>query len=192
MYTITNFDKLLEVGREGEKAVSELLERSGCEVQDVSKEKWHQANDIDFIVRYGIDFIVRQSEKRSVPNITMEVKTDRRIHETMNICVELESNSNPAMKKEGWFKTSKADWFAFYSPAVETTFFIKREELVALYTQNKYKLKHIYREQVECGKYIKTGLICIIPLQMVKDFCPSTRLISNDATENFDFLFVKS
>ena len=192
MYTITNFDKLLEVGKEGEKAVSELLERSGCEVQDVSKEKWHQANDIDFIVRYGIDFIMRQSEKRSVPNITMEVKTDRRIHETMNICVELESNSNPAMKKEGWFKTSKADWFAFYSPAVEATFFIKREELIALYTQNKNKLKHIYRDQVECGKYIKTGLICIIPLQMVKDFCPSTRLISNDTTENFDFLFVKS
>ena len=192
MYTITNFDKLLEVGKEGEKAVSELLERSGCEVQDVSKEKWYQANDIDFIVRHGIDFIMRQSERRSVPNITMEVKTDRRMHETMNICVELESNSNPAMKKEGWFKTSKADWFAFYSPAVEATFFIKREELVALYTQNKYKLKHIYRDQVECGRYIKTGLICIIPLQMVKDFCPSTRLISNDATENFDFLFVKS
>ena len=184
MYTMTDFDKLLEVGREGEKAVSELLERSGCEVEDVSKEKWHQVNDIDFVVR--------QSGKRSVPNITMEVKTDRRIHETMNICVELESNSNPAMKKEGWFKFSKADWFAFYSPAVEATFFIKREELVALYTQNKYELKHIYREQVECGKYIKTGLICIIPLQMVKDFCPSTRLISNDATENFDFLFVKS
>ena len=192
MYTITNFDKLLEVGKEGEKAVSELLERSGCEVQDVSKEKWHQANDIDFIVRHGIDFIMRQSERGSVPNITMEVKTDRRIHETMNICVELESNSNPAMKKEGWFKTSKADWFAFYSPAVEATFFIKREELIALYTQNKNKLKHIYRDQVECGRYIKTGLICIIPLQMVKDFCPSTRLISNDATENFDFLFVKS
>ena len=192
MYTITNFDKLLEVGKEGEKAVSELLERSGCEVQDVSKEKWHQANDIDFIVRHGIDFIMRQSERGSVPNITMEVKTDRRIHETMNICVELESNSNPAMKKEGWFKTSKADWFAFYSPAVEATFFIKREELIALYTQNKNKLKHIYRDQVECGRYIKTGLICIIPLQMVKDFCPSTRLISNDTTENFDFLFVKS
>ena len=192
MYTITNFDKLLEVGKEGEKAVSELLERSGCEVQDVSKEKWHQANDIDFIVYHGIDFIMRQSERRSVPNITMEVKTDRRIHETMNICVELESNSNPTMKKEGWFKTSKADWFAFYSPAVEATFFIKREELIALYTQNKNKLKHIYRDQVECGRYIKTGLICIIPLQMVKDFCPSTRLISNDATENFDFLFVKS
>ena len=76
----------------------------------------------------------------------MEVKTDRRIHETMNICVELESNSSPAMKKEGWFKTSKADWFAFYSPAVEATFFIKREELIALYTQNKNKLKHIYRD----------------------------------------------
>lgn len=81
-----------------------------------------------------------------MPNITMEVKTDRRIHETMNICVELESNSNPAMKKEGWFKISKADWFAFYSPAVEATFFVKREELVALYMQNKYELKHIYRE----------------------------------------------
>ena len=67
-----------------------------------------------------------------MPNITMEVKTDRRIHETMNICVELESNSNPTMKKEGWFKISKADWFAFYSPAVEATFFVKREELVAL------------------------------------------------------------
>ena len=34
--TITDFDKLLEVGREGEKAVSELLERSGCEVEDLS------------------------------------------------------------------------------------------------------------------------------------------------------------
>ena len=73
-------------------------------------------------------------------------KTVRRIHETMNICVELESNSNPTMKKEGWFKTSKADWFAFYSPAVEATFFIKREELIALYKQNKNKLKHIYRD----------------------------------------------
>ena len=41
MMTMTDFDKLLEVGREGEKAVSELLERSGCEVEDVSKEKWH-------------------------------------------------------------------------------------------------------------------------------------------------------
>ena len=184
MYTLTFFDKLLEIGREGEKAVSELLERSGCEIEDVSKEKWYQANDIDFIVR--------QSEKQNIPNITMEVKTDRRIHETMNICVELESNSNPDMKKKGWFKTSKADWFAFYSPAVEATFFIKREELVALYTQNKNKLRHIYRDQVELGRFIKTGLICIIPLQMVKDFCPSTRLISNDAMENFDFLFVKS
>ena len=55
MYTITNFDKLLEVGREGEKAVSRLLERSGCEVEDVSKEKWHQVNDIDFIVRQHYD-----------------------------------------------------------------------------------------------------------------------------------------
>ena len=41
MMTMTDFDKLLEVGREGENAVSKLLERSGCEVEDVSKEKWH-------------------------------------------------------------------------------------------------------------------------------------------------------
>ena len=41
MITLTDFDKLLEVGRVGENAVSGLLERSGCEVEDVSKEKWH-------------------------------------------------------------------------------------------------------------------------------------------------------
>lgn len=177
----TNFDKLLEVGRVGENAVSKLLTRNGCEVEDVSTNKWYQVNDIDFVVR--------QTEKYTIPNITLEVKTDRRIHETMNICLEIESNCNPQRKKEGWFKTSKADWFAFYSPAVEATYFVKRKELIAYYEHNKLALRHVFRDQVECGKYIKTGVICLIPISDIQQSCPSTQLVDNAAAKNFDFLF---
>ena len=84
----------LKRGASGEEAVKKWLINRGNKVDDVRDNREYQQQDIDFVVN-DINCI--------------EVKTDYRISQTNNVCIEL---SNQRFR--GWYDYCKADFLFIY------------------------------------------------------------------------------
>lgn len=95
-----NFEKSKQIGREAEVKVKSALEARGKKVEDVTENKEYWAKDIDFKVAW-----------EDGESATIEVKADRRISETGNLCIEL--ITNVAKQREGWISKCEADYI-FY------------------------------------------------------------------------------
>lgn len=93
----------------GEQIVKDYLESLGYTVNDVSKDPQYWSRDIDIIA-------IRGNEETKI-----EVKFDRRIHETHNLYIEIFSDVDN--NKGGWFDSCEADEL-YYIDAVEGTCYI--------------------------------------------------------------------
>lgn len=106
---------------------------------------------------------------------TVEVKTDYRMYETGNLLLEMVSNSNPAYYKEGWFITSKAQVFVFYSPQTNSTYQVFADELRKVVFDNQSQLKYRNMRVNEFGNVIKETQICLVPINFVRNNCETFR-----------------
>lgn len=94
-------------------------------IMDVRSDKRSQDDDVDFIVQYSNKQVYK-----------IEVKTDRKAHETGNIIYELTSNSNP-----GCMARSKADYFYYYIPGLNKVYVLNNKGL------RDYLDEHFYPEK---------------------------------------------
>lgn len=99
---MSDFQKDLQIGKVGECAVASYMATRNHKVEDVSDNKEYQDMDIDMIV------INKDGQK-----CTIEVKSDKKIGETGNFCIE-ECNDRDTGEYKGWFYKCKADYICFY------------------------------------------------------------------------------
>lgn len=98
------FKSAKQIGRAEELKVKQTLEARGFKVFDLTNIPQYQSQDIDFLVQ--------KDEEQAL----IEVKADRKIGYTRNMCIELISNEQTRAK--GWFYYCEADYI-FYSDTVE-------------------------------------------------------------------------
>lgn len=105
-----NFEKDLNYGELGENlTILKLYNHPDTKsVIDVRKDKWFQKIDIDFLWA---------SQNGSI--VKIEVKTDRKAHETGNFVFELSSNGN-----KGCLARSRADYVYYYVEGNDTMYVI--------------------------------------------------------------------
>lgn len=151
-----SFKESTDIGKIGEDAfLTMIANMSGYSFLDVTKNPKYFQDDIDFIV----------TNKATEVETTIDVKTDTQIGKYGNICVETISNKNEERCKNGWFNTSKADFWFFYDTENEIFYAIKADELRKSYKENSF----IHREtfQLENGVSPKYAEVCLIPLAEV-------------------------
>lgn len=153
------FQELKRKGEVGEMAVINHYQKKGCAVEDVSDNPQYFKYDIDILIN----------------GQTVEVKTDYRMYETGNLLLEMVSNSNPAYYKEGWFITSKAQVFVFYSPQTNSTYQVFADELRKVVFDNQSQLKYRNMRVNEFGNVIKETQICLVPINFVRNNCETFR-----------------
>lgn len=108
------------------------------QVLDVRKDKYFQAKDIDFL---QLDF------QNNVNKI--EVKTDRKAHETGNIAFETDSNGNV-----GCLERSEADYIYYYLEKSKEVIILKLKEL-------RGYIKHTNPREITMGDNAKGYLLDI-------------------------------
>ena len=96
-----DFKSAKQIGRAEELKIMKTLEKRGLEVWDLTAAPEYQKKDIDFLIQWndGVQAYI-------------EVKADRRIGQTNNMCIELITNEQTGAN--GWFSYCKADYI-FYS-----------------------------------------------------------------------------
>ena len=130
---------------------------------------------------YAIKFNASGLTKVGVPDILMclrgrfvgiEVKTDTAAAHTGNLVIELITNK--ALNKDGWFKVSTADKFAFYLEETNEVIFIDANELKENYKQ---ALNRIYTTtQYECGYIYKEGVIGLLSITQLSNLSSFRRI----------------
>lgn len=100
------------IGREGEMDIQDYFRRHGCRVEDLSDDPEYRAKDID----------MRVIPPSGRP-YTVEVKTDRRAHETGNIIIEYEMDRMQG-QKSGWWYFCEADVLCFYIEQTRQALFL--------------------------------------------------------------------
>lgn len=101
---MNNFDKKLAIGKKGETVVADYLRSRNHEVIDVSDSLEYRHKDIDFL-------LINQEENQKC---SLEVKSDRRIHQTGNFCIEESNDRKYEGLRDGWLHYCEADYVCFY------------------------------------------------------------------------------
>lgn len=154
------FQQQKRKGEVGETAVINHYLKKGCTVEDTTNDRRYFESDIDL-------FINGQS---------VEVKTNNSIERYNSITVELISNTDKNRYKEGWFITSKAKVFIFYSPRTNMTYQVFADDLRQMYAENESKCRHRYYKANEFGDVEKESLLAFIPLDLIKSKCETFRM----------------
>ena len=162
MALYNDFNTAKTYGKKGETAVKQLLELSGFKVNDV-------ANDSNYF--HCGDLIAEKNNN----SLFIEVKTDSYAAETGNLVVELITNI--AWNKDGWFRVSTADKFAFYLEQSNEVILIDAKELKENY---KDAIKRFVKtEQYEMGQFYKQGLIALLSINILSNLSSFRRISLN-------------
>ena len=155
-----SFSQKKAIGRVGEEAAKKVFERimPTYNIIDVSGESYYQKQDIDFLLSTGIE---------GVDVLSVEVKTDRQMGKTGNLC--LETITNTVGRKKGWYHTSKADIICFYDTQNDELHIVDFQELKAAVNSTQHREKTIYEWE---GPFLKSA-ICLIVSKEVFGKCPT-------------------
>lgn len=145
------------VGRKGESFIYDYLwkHKSTLKIVDVSKDKWFQQFDIDFI-QVTTDFGINK----------IEVKTDRMADKTGNMVYEVYSDRRNYTK--GCFEKTESDYIFYYLINTNILYIFDTQELREWVLEHQHNLK-----LVDMGDY---ALGYIIPLNDLKEISIKERL----------------
>ena len=138
------FDRQKTVGKVGELKVIEYFQRQNKPVKDVSNIRQYQNIDVDLIA----------------DGLYIEVKTSNTIQYKNSIVFELVSDMNYC--REGWFETSQADIFIFYSPQQNKLYKMTASSVRDFYNTNSENIKQYEYTAIEHNGYKKTSLLAEI------------------------------
>ena len=145
-----------EIGNKGESIIFNYLlnHSSTINLIDVSKNKWFQQFDIDFlqVTNNGINKI--------------EVKTDRLADKTGNMIYELWSDKRTYAK--GCFEKTEADYIFYYLINSRVLYIFNTQELRTWVNKHKNKLWRTYMGDYAIGY--------VIPLNDLKDISIKVKL----------------
>lgn len=135
----SNFLNDLNTGEIGEEKVYEYLSlnKSVKRIEDVRKDKDYQCIDVDFVC-------YDENNKKCL----IEVKTDRKAHNTGNIVYEIISNKY--YNTVGCFEKTKADKIFYYLLNTDELYIINVKKL-RIYVNKKYKNKNKERIMGDCA-----------------------------------------
>ena len=159
MALYNDFNTAKTYGKKGETAVKQLLELNGFKVNDV-------ANDSTYF--HCGDLIAEKNNK----SLFIEVKTDSYAAETGNLVVELITNI--AWNKDGWFRVSTADKFAFYLEQSNEVILIDAKELKSNYKQALIRL--ITTEELTPDNYYKQSVIGLLTIDKLSTLSSFRRI----------------
>jgi len=145
------------VGRKGESIIYDYLwkHKSTLKIVDVSKDKWFQQFDIDFI-QVTTDFGINK----------IEVKTDRMADKTGNMVYEVYSDRRNYAK--GCFEKTESDYIFYYLINTNILYIFDTQKLREWVLEHQHNLK-----LVDMGDY---ALGYIIPLNDLKEISIKERL----------------
>ena len=150
----TYFGKMLEEGKVGEDLAMSYMQRLGYEVTDVSGNRNYFYKDIDFLAKKG-DI-----------RMAIEVKTESRTAKTGNVCIE--DITNKALNKPGWIHYTESTHLFFVEKQTRIIHCVRTDELRQLFHDEKANLKRLELDTLEGGKYFKTGVIYLMPLDKLR------------------------
>ena len=155
-----SFSQKKAIGRVGEEAAKKVFEKimPTYYVIDVSEEPDFQSQDIDFLLSTGIE---------GVDILSVEVKTDRQMGKTGNLC--LETITNTVGRKKGWYRTSTADIICFYDTLNDELHILNFDELKAAVRTTPAKEVTIKEWE---GPFLKSA-ICLIVSKSCLEKAPS-------------------
>lgn len=152
-----SFNSDIQIGDKGENIIYNYLwkHKSTLKIVDVSKDKWFQQFDIDFL----------QITNNGIIN-KIEVKTDRIADRTGNMVYEIYSDRRTYTK--GCFEKTEADYIFYYLINTNILYIFSTQELREWILEHQHNLK-----LVEMGDY---ALGYIIKLNDLKDIYTKERL----------------
>ena len=140
------FQRDKEIGKIGERMVTEYYSSLGYDIFDVSEDTYYQYND-------DIDLFIN--------GISTEVKTQKCLQEN-KICIELVGNLEK--NYQGWFYKTTAQYIIFSDTANNVLYRIFTEDLREYYYTNKSNI-----EEVRQWNPHKTSIIAFIPIENIAD-----------------------
>ncbi len=159
MIKLNDFYAEKQKGKMGEETVKALLELNGFKVSDVS------TNSTYF---HCGDLIAEKDNKQ----LFVEVKTDTAAAHTGNLVIELITNK--ALNKDGWFRVSTADKFAFYLIETNEVILIDANELKSNYKQALIRL--ITTEELTPDNYYKQSVIGLLTIDKLSTLSSFRRI----------------
>ena len=159
MIKLNDFYAEKQKGKMGEETVKALLELNGFKVSDVS------TNSTYF---HCGDLIAEKDNKQ----VFVEVKTDTAAAHTGNLVIELITNK--ALNKDGWFRVSTADKFAFYLIETNEVILIDANELKSNYKQALIRL--ITTEELTPDNYYKQSVIGLLTIDKLSTLSSFRRI----------------
>ncbi len=103
------FEATKAVGAEGEARVRAYLEGAGYRLRPIGFENGGEILSPDFLIESHSSGDLRG--RRPLVSSTLEVKCDKRSHETGNICLELLSNMGSG--RPGWLYSTPSNFIAY-------------------------------------------------------------------------------
>lgn len=151
------FRKSKAIGTNEEIRVKNTLESRGLKVIDLTDSEEFRKKDIDFLVQKGNE------------EAFIEVKADRRMGDTGNICVELVTNIKN--KSEGWLSYCEADYIFYCDSQNDCCYCFLLDDL-------RQYFKTLRREIVEkrVNEQNKSRIIALVNLKAFKDFLERNNL----------------
>lgn len=143
-----NFWEDLKRGKQGETIVKSILQSMDYEVQDVTNDPEYQKIDVDFIV----------GSHQTGDAMLCEVKSDWRMADTGNICLEIRHVDG---KRLGWFSYTKAEILFFVDMKSRVIYLFKTSDIKEV----TYKL--INEKKIQ--SFISGNYYCyLLPLAEIK------------------------
>lgn len=149
----TNFMKAKRIGNQGEKLVSEWLQRLGYTVEDVSMNRDYFSLDIDFIAKKGEE------------EMQVEVKTDQRMADSGNVLLEVRVDIDK--NKPGWWQYCQATHLFFVDIRQHVVHCVRREELKQLIKSKCEGITTRYLKVRDNGK-VREGEVLLVPVALLK------------------------
>lgn len=153
-----DFKSAKQIGRAEELKIMKTLEKRGLEVWDLTAAPEYQKKDIDFLIQWndGVQAYI-------------EVKADRRIGQTNNMCIELITNEQTGA--HGWFRYCEADYIFYSDTENNLCYCFLLKDLKDYYKgyQFEIKEKRIYE------KY-KSRIIAIVNMNSFKKYLDRNNL----------------
>lgn len=154
------FQKTNKIGKIGEAAIINHYRKKGNTVIDYSNDEEYQKKDIDITIN----------------GQTVEVKTDTRVADTGNLCIELIANTQEGKwYRDGWFNISEAEVFIFYSPQTKMSYQVFAFDLRQAYEAHKDEFEIRYFTNHEFGNVYKECKCVLFPVAKMKEYCNTYR-----------------
>lgn len=148
-YDRRTFATKKQIGKLGEQFTTRLASSAGYEVEDVSNQ-----------YELGYDLIARKDGKE----LHLEVKTDNRMWETKNLC--LEAITNVEKRKKGWFKTMADDtYICFFDAKNELLHCYLAKDLWDYVNNNPVRYRETYEYE---GDYLKSAQIILVDMRNIR------------------------